>query len=47
LVFATYPEKSIRDGAKAVQLAEQALQLSGGKNPVMFRTLTAAYAESG
>ena len=46
-VFATYPEKSVRDGAKAVQLAEQALQLSGGKNPVIFRTLAAAYAERG
>jgi tetratricopeptide (TPR) repeat protein len=46
-VFATYPEQSFRDGARAAQLAEQALRLSGGKNPIIFRTLAAAYAESG
>ena len=46
-VFATSPEGSFRDGARAVQLAEQALRLSGGKNPIIFRTLAAAYAESG
>jgi tetratricopeptide (TPR) repeat protein len=46
-VFATYPEESVRNGAQAVQLAEQALKLSGGKNPIIFRTLAAAYAESG
>jgi len=46
-VFATYPEASFRDGPKAVQLAEQALQLSGGKNALIFRTLAAAYAENG
>jgi tetratricopeptide (TPR) repeat protein len=46
-VFATYPEASVRNGTQAVQLAEQALKLSGGKNPIIFRTLAAAYAESG
>ncbi len=46
-VFATCPEATFRDGAKAVQLAEQALQLSGSKNPLIFRTLAAAYAENG
>ena len=46
-VFATYPEESVRNGTQAVQLAEQALKLSGGKNPIIFRTLAAAYAESG
>ena len=46
-VFATSPEGSFRDGVRAVQLAEQALRLSGGKNPIIFRTLAAAYAESG
>jgi Tfp pilus assembly protein PilF len=45
--LATSAEPAIRDGARAVQLAEQALQLSGGENPVIFRTLAAAYAESG
>jgi protein O-mannosyl-transferase len=46
-VFATYPEESVRNGTQAVQLAEQALKLSGGKNPIIFRTVAAAYAESG
>jgi protein O-mannosyl-transferase len=46
-VFATYPEESVRNGTQAVQLAEEALQLSGGKNPLILRTLAAAYAESG
>jgi tetratricopeptide (TPR) repeat protein len=46
-VFATSPEGTFRNGARAVQLAEQALQLSDGKNPIIFRTLAAAYAESG
>ena len=46
-VFATYPEESIRNGTQAVQLAAQALQLSGGKNAIILRTLAAAYAESG
>ena len=46
-VFATCPEDSLRDGNRAVQLAEQALQLSGGKNALVLRTLAAAYAESG
>jgi protein O-mannosyl-transferase len=46
-VFATYPEASVRNGAKAVELGEQAAQLAGGKNPIVLRTLAAAYAESG
>ena len=46
-VFATCPEESFRNGTRAVQLAEQALHLSGGKNPIIYRTLAAAYAESG
>lgn len=46
-VFATGPEESIRNGSKAVELAEQALQLSGRTNPIILRTLAAAYAESG
>jgi tetratricopeptide (TPR) repeat protein len=46
-VFATSPDDSLRDGAKAVQLAEQALRISGGRIPIIFRTLAAAYAESG
>ena len=46
-VLATCPEDSIRDGRKAVELAEQALQLSSGRNAIVFRTLAAAYAEAG
>jgi protein O-mannosyl-transferase len=46
-VFATSPDDSRRDGTKAVQLAEQALRISGHRIPIIFRTLAAAYAESG
>ncbi len=46
-VFATSPDESIRDGAKAVHLAEQALHISARRIPILFRTLAAAYAESG
>ena len=46
-VFATSPDQSIRNGARAVQLAEQAVRISGGRIPILFRTLAAAYAESG
>jgi tetratricopeptide (TPR) repeat protein len=46
-VFATSPDDSLRDGAKAVQLAEQALRISGSRIPIIFRTLAAAYAENG
>ncbi len=46
-VFATSPDDSLRDGAKAVQLAEQAMHISGGRIPIIFRTLAAAYAENG
>src|SRR5437868_3882137 len=41
-VFATSPDDSLRDGAKAVQLAEQAMRISGGRIPIIFRTLAAA-----
>jgi Flp pilus assembly protein TadD len=44
---ATCPDTSLRDGAKAVDLAQQADQLPDGKNPVFTRTLAAAYAENG
>ncbi len=46
-VLATYPEGSIRNGPEAVALAERAHQISGNKNPAIFRTLAATYAESG
>jgi len=46
-MLATAPEPSLRDGARAVQLARQASQSSGGANPVILHTLAAAYAQAG
>jgi Flp pilus assembly protein TadD len=46
-VFATCPEDSFRDGRHAVELAEKALRVSGGKIPMIYKVLAAAYAESG
>lgn len=46
-VFATCPEDSIRNGPRALQLAEEALRISGGKIPMVFRIVAAAYAENG
>ena len=45
-VFATSPDDSLRDGRKAVQLAQDALRISGRRIPIIFRTLAAAYAEN-
>jgi Flp pilus assembly protein TadD len=46
-VLATASDSSIRDGAKAVGFAQEAVQLSGGREPLFLRTLAAAYAENG
>jgi tetratricopeptide (TPR) repeat protein len=46
-VLATSPRESVRNGAKAVELAEQADQISGRNNPPIISTLAAAYAEAG
>jgi tetratricopeptide (TPR) repeat protein len=46
-LLATSPDAPLRDGAKAVALAERANQLTGGGNPMFLRTLAAAYAEAG
>jgi tetratricopeptide (TPR) repeat protein len=46
-ILATCPETSVRNGRKAVELAEQAARLSGGTNPIFIGTLAAAYAEAG
>ncbi len=46
-LLATSPEDGVRDGPKAVALAERANQLAGGTNPAMLRTLAAARAETG
>jgi tetratricopeptide (TPR) repeat protein len=47
LLLATGAEASLRNGDQAVQLARQANDLAGGKNPLYLRTLAAAYAEAG
>lgn len=46
-LLATSAEKSMRNGPKAVALAEQAAQTPGGNNPFLLHTLAAAYAETG
>jgi tetratricopeptide (TPR) repeat protein len=46
-LLATSSDASIRDGNRAIELAEQAVQLSDGKDPTYLRTLAAACAESG
>ncbi|MGD1083253.1 MAG: tetratricopeptide repeat protein, partial [Verrucomicrobiota bacterium] len=46
-LLATSTDASLRNGAKAVALAQQAEHLSGGGNPAILRTLAAAYAETG
>jgi tetratricopeptide (TPR) repeat protein len=46
-MLATWPEPSVRNGGKAVALAEQANQFSKDKDPQILRTLAAAYAEAG
>jgi Flp pilus assembly protein TadD len=46
-IRATCPKASLRNGAKAVELAEQAERLSGGRNSSILETLAAAYAEAG
>jgi tetratricopeptide (TPR) repeat protein len=46
-LLATCQDNSLRDGTKAVALAQQAVQLSGGNSPEILDTLAAAYAEAG
>jgi tetratricopeptide (TPR) repeat protein len=46
-VLATWPEARIRDGAKAVELAERANELTYNRDPIIGTTLAAAYAETG
>jgi len=45
--LSTCPDASLRNGAKAIELAQKADQLAGGENPIFIRTLAAAYAENG
>ena len=46
-ILATSSDDTIRDGAKAVEFAQQAVAISGSREPQFIRTLAAAYAESG
>jgi protein O-mannosyl-transferase len=46
-LLATSQDASLRNGPKAVELAEQADRLVGGTNTLVLRTLAAAYAENG
>ncbi|HVM50145.1 MAG TPA: tetratricopeptide repeat protein [Candidatus Acidoferrum sp.] len=46
-ILATSPQAELRNGAEAVQLAETACKLSGGKEARCYGTLDAAYAEVG
>jgi Flp pilus assembly protein TadD len=45
--LSTCSDASLRNGAKAIELAQEADRLAGGKNPIFIRTLAAAYAENG
>jgi tetratricopeptide (TPR) repeat protein len=46
-LLSTAPEASVRDGGRAVTLAERGCSLTEFKMPVLLGTLGAAYAESG
>ena len=46
-VLATCPNPEVRNGPKAVELAQKAERLGGAGNPAMLGTLAAAYAEAG
>jgi len=46
-LLATNSNTSLRNGVRAIRFAQQADQLSGGKNALVLRTLAAAYAEAG
>lgn len=45
-ILATSQDSTIRNGPKAVELAEKANHLTGGTNPLILRTLAAAYASN-
>lgn len=46
-VFATSEDASLRDPAEAMALATAAVEGSGGRDPMMLRTLAVAYAAAG
>jgi tetratricopeptide (TPR) repeat protein len=45
--LATDPNRSLRNGPEAVELAERAVELSSGRQPAILDTLAAAYAAAG
>jgi tetratricopeptide (TPR) repeat protein len=45
-ILATAPESTVRDGARALALAQRAFQVTAPRNPLVFRVLAAAYAEN-
>jgi tetratricopeptide (TPR) repeat protein len=46
-ILSTAPDDIFRNGARAVELAKKADQLSNGSNSIFARTLAASYAEAG
>ncbi len=44
-LLATSADRSLRDGARAVELAGNAVRLTSGENPIALHTLGAAYEE--
>ncbi len=46
-VLATAPESEVRDGKAALELAQKAYRTGAERNPMVFRVLAAAYAETG
>jgi spermidine synthase len=46
-LLATHPDEAVRDGRKAVKLAEDAAKITNFESPVVLDVLAAAYAEAG
>jgi tetratricopeptide (TPR) repeat protein len=47
LMLAACPDGSVRNGARAIELAQQANTLTNGQDPSILDTLAAAHAEAG
>jgi tetratricopeptide (TPR) repeat protein len=47
ILLASCPDAAARNGADAVKIANRAVQLSRGQDPIILSTLAAAYAEAG
>ena len=45
--LSTFPDATVRNGARAVQIAEKACEQSDYQDPILLDTLAAAYAETG